>query len=106
MYMVKKGRTSLGKKELVALLMLVHFVHERIAEMVKAAKEVTEEDKAYFWGSMTEKIEVEMEYERSTRNTHRYIERGSPQKIGTLYIQKWAVRGQPRRIKVTVEALE
>jgi hypothetical protein len=55
---------------------------------------------------MPEKIGVEMEYEKSTKNTHRYVEKGSPPKIGVLYLQKWAVQGQPKRIRVTVEVLE
>jgi hypothetical protein len=55
---------------------------------------------------MPEKIGVEMEYEKSTKNTHRYLEKGSPPKIGVLYLQKWAVQGQPKRIRVTVEVLE
>jgi hypothetical protein len=53
-----------------------------------------------------EKVEVEMEYERSTRNTHRFLEAGAPPKVGTLYVQKWAFRGTPKRIRVTIEVVE
>ena len=50
---------------------------------------------------------VEMTFERSTPNTHRFAEKvatgGSPV-IGTLYIQKSAIGEQaPKRIVVTVK---
>lgn len=41
-------------------------------------------------------------YERSTKNTHRFVEVGSAH-IGVLYVQKSAMPKAPEKIKVTVE---
>ena len=50
---------------------------------------------------------VRMELEKETKNTIRYLERpqeGQPARIGTLYIQKWALpEKSPKSIQVTVE---
>lgn len=54
------------------------------------------------------RFEAVFEYERSTKNTHRYQEvvEDSPPVIGTLYVQKWRIGQQPpQRIKVTVETV-
>ena len=51
-------------------------------------------------------LEATFSYERSTKNTHRYQEDDAPPKIGSLYVQKWALDGTPKKIKVTVEVLE
>ena len=53
-------------------------------------------------------IEREFEIERETKNTIRYEEvaAGQPPAIGTLYVQKWALKGSPKRLKVTIEAAE
>ena len=52
---------------------------------------------------------ITFETEKETKNTIRYSEvpaNGEPPKVGTLYLQKWAVQklGSPDKIKVTVEA--
>jgi hypothetical protein len=48
-----------------------------------------------------------MELEKETKNTIRYEERpegGQPPRIGTLYIQKWALPNpHPKVIMVTIE---
>lgn len=51
------------------------------------------------------KKEIEMTFEKSTKNTFRYMETATGEvAIGTLYIQKDVFGGkQPGRIKVTVE---
>ena len=46
-------------------------------------------------------VELELKREKNEFSGGR-----TPQKIGTLYLQKWAVRGQPKRIRVVVEVLE
>ncbi len=50
---------------------------------------------------------VQMDLEKETKNTIRYQERpqgGQPPRIGTLYIQKWALPEQsPESIVVTIE---
>lgn len=50
---------------------------------------------------------VRMELEKETKNTIRYEERpegGQPPRIGTLYIQKWALPNpHPKVIMVTIE---
>lgn len=51
------------------------------------------------------KREVELEFERATKNTYRFAEstEGSAV-IGTLYVQKHVFAGkQPSKIKVTIE---
>jgi len=50
---------------------------------------------------------IKFEYERSTKNTHRYQEipeNEQPPKVKTLYVQKWAFPEQPRTLTVTIEA--
>jgi hypothetical protein len=52
-------------------------------------------------------FKVTFAYEKETKNTYRYTEQpeaGQPPRIGSLYIQKWALgAGQPpRQIVVTV----
>jgi hypothetical protein len=53
-------------------------------------------------------IEREFEIEKETKNTIRYTEvaAGQPPVIGTLYIQKWALQGSPKKLKVTIEVAE
>ncbi len=53
-------------------------------------------------------IERAFEFEKETKNTLRYSEvaEGQPPVIGTLYVQKWALKGAPKRLKVTIEATE
>jgi len=52
---------------------------------------------------------ITFETEKETKNTIRYSEvpaNGEPPKVGTLYLQKWAVQklGNPKRITVEVAA--
>jgi hypothetical protein len=55
-------------------------------------------------------IEVEFVRERETKNTVRFQEvesaDGTPPAVGTIYVQKYAVRqlGNPDRIRVRIEA--
>ncbi len=52
-----------------------------------------------------DKKEIELEFERATKNTYRFQEKGSESPvIGTLYVQK-SVFGslEPKKVKVTVE---
>jgi len=48
-----------------------------------------------------------MRYEKSTKNTYRYMEENEldkPPVLKTLYIQKWAFAGNPpKQIKVKIE---
>jgi hypothetical protein len=44
-------------------------------------------------------------FEKETKNTYRYQEDpegGQPPKIGSLYVQKWALPGKPEVLTVTV----
>jgi len=52
------------------------------------------------------KVERVFEVEKETKNTVRYAEvaEGQPPVIGTIYVQKWAMKGIPKRVKVTLEA--
>jgi len=48
-------------------------------------------------------------FEKATKNTYKYAERpeaGQPPRIGSLYIQKWALGGEkpPQTISLTLEA--
>lgn len=58
-----------------------------------------------------ERLEIEFEIEKETKNTFKYAEitDGEPAKIGGLYVQKWALKRLnkeiPRKLKITVEAL-
>lgn len=56
--------------------------------------------------NMGEQIETEFEFERPTKRTYRFRETVKPPKIGVLYVQKSALPGQPKRLRVTVEVLE
>lgn len=51
------------------------------------------------------KLERFFELEKETKNTIRYAEvaEGQPPVIGTVYVQKWALQGTPKRVKVTLE---
>jgi len=54
---------------------------------------------------MSEIVKATFELEKSTKNTYRYQEKaeGQPPKIGCLYVQKWAFKGDPpRSLTVTV----
>jgi len=52
-----------------------------------------------------DKHEIVFEFERATKRTYRYqeITCDSPQIVGTLYVQQWALNGQPNKIKVIIE---
>ena len=54
------------------------------------------------------KIERDFDFEKETKNTVRYTEvaAGQPPVIGTIYIQKWALQGTPKKIKLTLEMPE
>ncbi len=46
------------------------------------------------------------ELEKETKNTVRYQEQapeGQPAVIGTIYVQKWALQGIPKKVKVTLQ---
>ena len=51
------------------------------------------------------KLERVFELEKETKNTIRYAEvaEGQPPVIGTIYVQKWALKGIPKKVKVTLE---
>ena len=51
------------------------------------------------------KLERVFELEKETKNTIRYAEvaEGQPPVIGTIYVQKWALKGTPKKVKVTLE---
>lgn len=56
---------------------------------------------------LLEIIEATFELEKDTKNTYRFqevVEQGSPPKVKSIYIQKWAVGSDPpEKIRVTVE---
>lgn len=55
------------------------------------------------------KLERPFELEKETKNTIRYQEQapeGQPAVIGTIYVQKWALKGIPKKVKVTLEVEE
>jgi hypothetical protein len=54
------------------------------------------------------KIERDFELEKETKNTIRYAEvaEGQPPIIGTLYVQKWALKGSPKKLKVMIDVPE
>ncbi len=56
-------------------------------------------------GDTIMKIERVFEVEKETKNTIRYSEvaEGQPPVIGTIYVQKWALTGIPKQVKVTLE---
>lgn len=52
-------------------------------------------------------FEVAFEFEKETKNTYKYgetPEAGEPPRIGSLYVQKWALPLAPARVVVTVTA--
>lgn len=56
-------------------------------------------------------FEVTFEFEKVTKNTVKYAEQpapGQPPRIGSLYVQKWALGSQapPRQLLVTVSVPE
>lgn len=55
-------------------------------------------------------LEVTFDKDRETKNTVRFEERAGedPPIIGTLYLQKWALRriGDPTALRVTIDAGE
>lgn len=60
--------------------------------------------------SSSEEFRVLFEYEKATKNTCKYAEKpdpGQPPRIGSLYIQKWALGNEspPRQLTVTVEVV-
>jgi len=51
-----------------------------------------------------EQFETTFALEKATKNTYRYAEGGEIPKIGSLYIQKFALGEEPpKELKVTVE---
>ena len=48
---------------------------------------------------------LKFKFEKDTKHTHRYVESkgGKPPVLRTLYIQKWAVKGPPEWLTVTIE---
>lgn len=48
------------------------------------------------------------QYEKGTKNTYKYEEvpePGQPPRVGSLYVQKWALGDNPpKQVRVTVEA--
>ena len=51
-----------------------------------------------------EQFETKFVLEKTTKNTYRYSEVGEIPKIGSLYIQKFALGAEPpRELNVTVE---
>ena len=54
-------------------------------------------------------ISAQFKLEKETKGTFRYAEEtaGQPPKIGTLYVQKWALPAPPpNRITITLEAFD
>jgi hypothetical protein len=56
----------------------------------------------------SEPIRLAFEFEKATKNTFKYAEcpdPGQPPRIGTLYVQKWALKTEspPRTITLTIE---
>lgn len=53
-----------------------------------------------------ETMMCEFAHERTTKNTYRYSEIGEIPKIGSLYIQKFALGAEPpKSLKLTVEVM-
>ena len=56
--------------------------------------------------TQTRAFEVAFAFEKETKHTVKYAEEpapGQPPRIGSLYVQKWALGSQaPRRLHVTV----
>lgn len=57
-----------------------------------------------------EELEIVFEYEKATKNTYRYTEKaesGKGTRIGSLYVQKWALGEDPPKVlRVTISAGE
>ena len=53
-------------------------------------------------------IQRTFQVEKETKNTIRYTEvaEGQPPVIGTVYVQKWALKETPKTIKLTLESVE
>ena len=51
------------------------------------------------------KIERVFEFEKETKNTIRFTEvaEGEPPIMGTIYVQKWAMKEVPKKLKVTLQ---
>ena len=54
-----------------------------------------------------EPFKMQFQLEKATKNTFKYEEQpesGQPPRIGSLYVQKWALGGDPpKRITVTIQ---
>jgi hypothetical protein len=50
-------------------------------------------------------LERLFQLEKETKNTLRYSEivEGQPPIFGTIYVQKWALKGTPQKVKVTLD---
>ena len=50
-------------------------------------------------------MKLRFKFEKSTKNTHRFVEQteGQPPKVGTIYVQKWAFSKVPQELEVTIE---
>ena len=62
-----------------------------------------------FWMRETQTcLSSTFQMEKETKNTIRYAEvaEGQPPVIGTLYVQKWAVKGTPQKLMVTIDIAE
>lgn len=61
-----------------------------------------------YQGDLPMKIERTFEVEKETKNTIRYTEvaEGQPPVIGTIYVQKWALKETPKKLKLTLESEE
>jgi hypothetical protein len=61
------------------------------------------------YGGESMSFVAEFEFEKSTKNTHRFteVDNGEAPKIGTLYVKKYCFTESvpPKKIKVTVEVL-
>lgn len=55
---------------------------------------------------MKEQFQCDFEIEKETKNTIRYKEVSEPAKIGTIYIQKLALPGKPKKITVMISVEE
>ena len=57
---------------------------------------------------MKKKIELNMEYERETKNTYRFAaQQGDmPPAVRTLYIEKWAVPAGTKMVRLIIEVVE
>lgn len=58
--------------------------------------------------SKSGKFTALFEYEKATKNTYKYCEKpepGQPLRIGSLYVQKWALGSEtpPQQLTVTME---